>query len=148
MDDQQYQDTLQELYEPLEWKANDTPVYITPDDNAANYVSMIFAIKTSTGDMTPVRNREDADVVYQAVINAPDIPNQPRYAIQDDMTVTLTPTEPQFDTTTIPLKFLVNATCETDLRVRVAPNPPETLEPQDLADILYVCLPNELEGDT
>ena len=26
---QQYQDTLQELYEPLEWKANDTPVYIT-----------------------------------------------------------------------------------------------------------------------
>lgn len=149
MDDQQYQDTLQELYEPLEWKENDTSVYIIPpDDNAAKYVSIIFAVKTSADDMTPVQNRRDADIIYQAVINAPDVPSQPRYAIQDDMTVTLTSTESRYDTTTIPLKLLVNATRESDLRVRVAPNPPGTLEPQDLADILYVCLPNELEGDT
>ena len=140
---------MHELYEPLEWKENDTTAYIiAPDDNAAKYVSIIFAVKTSAGDMTPVQNRGDADVVYQAVINAPDVPNQPRYAVQDDMSVTLTPTESRYDTTTIPLKFLVNATCENDLRVRVAPNPPENLEPQDLADILYVCLPNELEDDT
>ena len=147
MDDQQYQDTMHELYEPLEWKENDTPVYIIPpDDNAANYVSIIFAVKTSGDDMTPVQNRRDADIVYQAVINAPDVPSQHRYAIQDDMTVTLTSTESRYDTKTIPLKLLVNATCESDLRIRAASNPPETLEPQDLADILYICLPNELEG--
>ena len=147
LDDQQYQDAMHELYEPLEWKENDTPVYIIPpDDNTANYVSIIFAVKTSSSDMTPVQNRDDADIVYQAVINAPDVPDQPRYAVQDDMTVTLTPTKSQHNTETIPLKLLVNSTCESDLRIRAASNPPESLEPQDLADILYVCLPNELEG--
>ena len=147
MDDQQYQDTLHELYEPLEWKENDTPVYIIPpDDNTANYVSIIFAVKTSSSDIKPVQNREDAGIVYQAVINAPDLPDQPRYAVQDGMTITLAPTKSQHNAETIPLKLLVDSTCESDLRIRVAANPPETLEPQNLADILYVCLPNELEG--